>query len=154
MGQFVPRFRATGNEHITWNTTHSIASRTDKDTQFLKAWNGASVIIKDQNTKKFPATTLIKAANPILNSNRCVKVPDICLPLLQKGQNLPRVSEDNSIQSIDLSQGTVRSRSLTNAKVYTSLASSCPQCVYQFYCLLMHVCIFIEMPGSNAYTEM
>ncbi len=65
--------------------------------------NGASIIIKDQNTftQKFKEAILIKAANPGLNRNRCVEVPDIWWPLLLKRQNLLRVSEDIGIQSID-----------------------------------------------------
>ncbi len=53
---------------------------------------------------------------PGLNRNRGVEVPEIWWPLLPKRQNLPRVSEDIGIQSIDTSQRTDRSRSLTSAR--------------------------------------
>ena len=75
-------------------------------------------VIKDQNTftRKIKEAILIKAANPGLNRNKGVEMPDIWWPLLLKRQNLPRVSEDIGIQSIDTSQRTDRSRPLTSAR--------------------------------------
>ena len=89
-----------------------------QDTTHSIDWKGASVIIKDQNTftRKFKEAILIKAANPGLNRNRGVEVPDIWWPLLLKRQNLPRVSEDIGIPSIDTSQHADRSRPLTSAR--------------------------------------
>ncbi len=65
-----------------------------QDTIHSIDWNGASVIIADQNTftQKFKEAILIKAVNHGLNRNRGVKVPGIWWPLSPKRQNLPRLS--------------------------------------------------------------
>ena len=82
--------------------------------------NGASVIVKDNSTfsRKFKEAILIKAANPGLNRNSGVEVPDIWWPLLLKRQNLPKVSTDIGIHTpgINTSQGSDRPRTFTSAR--------------------------------------